>query len=193
MVIQAYLRLKRCTSGVALVEFALVLPLLILIMLGTIELARYAIIHQKLDKAANAMADFVTQGSSVSIANLQDFASTMGQIMKPYNYSGSVVFSSVGFYHVPIPPCAGADVSCIAWQYTVGNGVSHIGTPGGNAMLPGSYTVLENQNAIVGEVFFDYVPILTATPTFIPTLAPHQLYKIAVYKPRQGTLLIPPQ
>jgi hypothetical protein len=188
-------RLLRSQSGVALIEFAFVLPLLILILLGTIELARYAIIHQKLDKTANAMADFVTQRTTVSVPVLDGFADAVPQIMEPYAFTGSLIFTSVAFFSSPLPPCTGANVSCITWQHTaMGGASSQIGSPGGNATLPGGYEVLQGQNAIAAELFYNYTPILAATSVFIPALADHQIYKVAVYKPRQGTLttLTPP-
>lgn len=176
-------------NGAALLEFAIVLPVLLAILVGMIEFARYIVIHQKLDKTANAMADFVTQGTSVSCSQLNSFASAANQIMAPYDFSGQIIFSSVAFYNNPIPPCQGQQVACIAWQHgTAGEHASFIGVPGGNATMPGGYQVIQGQNVIVAEAFFDYAPLLTGTSFIVPTLAAHTLYKAAVYKPRQGTL-----
>lgn len=183
----------RNDSGVALAEFALVLPILLLIILGSIELSRYALLHLKLDKSATTMADLVTQRSSVSLLDLADIGSNAGQIMKPFGFNGSIIFSSVYFIQTPIAPCAGANSSCIAWQYqAAGSDASRIGASGGNALLPGGYTVVPGQNVITAEVYTSYSPIIPFTGDLISALAPHTIYKVAVLKPRQGTLFNPP-
>lgn len=181
--------IKDCNSGLALVEFALVLPLLLYICLGIIEFSRLAIIHQKLDKAANSMADFVTQGTCISTGDMDTFTSALNNILRPFAFDGSVIFSSLVNSSGAIGPCASNQPGCISWQYrSAGSDGSHIGTAGANAALPGSYVVLPGQNAIVAELSLDYEPMLALSSTFIPGLGSHNIYKIVVYKPRQGTL-----
>jgi Flp pilus assembly protein TadG len=181
--------LKDCSSGTAMIEFGLVLPLLMLMLLGTIEISRFAILNQKVDKVANSMADFVTQGTSVSGANLSSFATAATEIMKPYSYTGTIVFSSVSFINAPVGSCNTVGAVCITWQCKkLGGGASKIGGQGGNATLPGGYTVSSGQDVIVAEAVFDYTPFVSLTGTLIPALAPRPIYKAAIYKPRQGLL-----
>jgi len=179
----------RCRQGVALIEFALTLPILILLFLGAVELTRFAILHQKLDKAAGAMADFVTQANSISDSDLDAFADAVAQIMGPFGYSGTVVFSSVLVTNTPIAPCTGSNAACISWQRAkLGGDASKIGSEGGNAILPSGFDLQDGQNIIVAEVYFDYDPLLPATGALIPALTAQKLYKVAVYKPRLGLL-----
>lgn len=188
-------RLFSCRNGVSLIEFAFALPLLILFLLGAMELARYIVLNIKLDKAAAAMADLVTQREEICNPDMDDFAIVLPRILTPFEFNGSAIFSSVAFFPTPTAPCTGANAACISWQYqAIGSDASRIGASGGNATLPGGYTVLEGQNVIVSEVTLNYSPMLDITSTFISSLTPHQLYKASVYKPRQGTLteLCPP-
>lgn len=185
------LRISDCASGVALIEFAMALPLLLLLLIGVLELSRFAILQQKLDKLANAMADYVTQGTTVSACDLNSFSEAAQDIMNPFAFDGTIVFSSVAFFNTPLPPCEGENVACITWQQTpVGSEVSEIGSgSGSNAHLPGGYAVASGQNVIVAETFLNYTPLLPdITGNFISALGPQILYKAAVYKPRQGTL-----
>jgi hypothetical protein len=169
-------RIWRCTGGV-------------LILFGVVEMGRYTVIHMKLDKAANAMGDFVTQGTAVTTALLDSHAAAVPYIIKPFTFSGTIIFTSAVFFVTPLPPCTGTNVPCITWQYRpVGSSPSKIGQPGGNATIPGRYTILPDQNIIVAEVYFRYEPLLDATAQIIPSLRPHDIYKTAVYKPRIGTL-----
>lgn len=52
--------LNQC-SGVALIEFAMVFPVMFLLLFGGIEISRLILIQQKLEKAGYVMADIVTQ------------------------------------------------------------------------------------------------------------------------------------
>lgn len=178
-----------CKSGVALIEFGLILPLLVLLLLGTLELSRYMIINQKLDKVAYMMSDLVTQGSSVRVSDLEAFADAVPYIASPFGFSGTVIFSSVVGLNLPTDNCEDIP-SCITWQYSVlGGDPSHIGAVGGTAILPNGYEVLPGQNIIVAEVVFNFSPLFAYSGTLVPELAPHSIYKITVYKPRQGTLI----
>jgi Flp pilus assembly protein TadG len=61
------LRRLRNADGIAAVEFALVAPVLILLLLGTVEFPRAYGISQGLEKAARTMADLISRGSLNSV------------------------------------------------------------------------------------------------------------------------------
>lgn len=181
--------LTDCNKGVALIEFAVALPVLLIMLVGMIELAYFTLVNQKLDKLASSMADFATQGSSISVSNINSFGQAVPHIMRPYGFSGTVVFSSVANFASPTAPCATANVSCITWQRAIlGASSSRVGTIAGQATLPGGYTVLSGQNIIVSEVFYDYTPLLSTSSNFIAAFTAQTLYKAAISKPRQGSL-----
>ena len=175
-------------SGVALIEFAIVLPVLLLMLVGMVEATRFAIINQKLDKVANSMSDFVTQGYTIGTSNLNSFAQAVTPIMSPFSFTGTVIFSSVVNYSIATPPCA-ANIPCISWQYKVlGGDASRLGNVGSAAATIGGYNVISGQNIIVTEVFMQYTPLLSATSNLMKAFNAQTLYKVAVYKPRQGTM-----
>ncbi len=181
-------------AGVAMIEFAIILPLLLIMLVGLVELTNFILLNQKLDKLASSMADFTTQGTTVSPATLNGFGLAVPQIMKPYTFNGTVIFSSVASVTVltlPIPVCPVINVPCISWQYKIlGSDASHIGIAHGPATLPSNYPVQPNQNVIVAEAFLQYSPILSSSGNFLPFFKPQTLYKISVFKPRQGLLTV---
>lgn len=61
-------RLIRHRGGVAYIEFALVFPFLFLLLFGGIELSRYMLIIQKVEKAAGVMSSIVTQEDTAELA-----------------------------------------------------------------------------------------------------------------------------
>ncbi|MDE3060591.1 MAG: pilus assembly protein [Pseudomonadota bacterium] len=175
----------RDDSGVALIEFALALPLLLLLLAGAVEFGRFALMHQKLDKAASAMADFAAGSQGVSAADLDGFAQSAPQIVSPFPFSGTVIFSSVASPGTP---------NSILWQHgALGGSASRIGSSGGTATFLSGYVVPDGEDVIAAEVFMDYAPLLPVTTTLIPSLSAQTLYKIAICKPRQGmlTALVP--
>ncbi len=180
-------------------EFAIVLPVLIMFVLGTLELARFTVINQKVDKAVNSMADFVTQSSNISEANLVSFTQTIPEIMRPFAFNDTVIFSSVKTVDGVTQICAiGEDTpapsgdaftNCIGWQRrTQGTDSSRIGAQNSIAILPGGYTLLRGQDVVVAEIYYDYTPMLLNITNFVPAFSSRKVYKIALYKPRQGML-----
>ncbi len=182
--------LKSNTSGVALIEFAIVLPLLLIMLTGLIEITYYILVNQKLDKVANSMADFATQGNTIGVTDLNNFAVAVPKIMQPYNFTGTVVFTSVANYaSSPVAPCSATNTPCITWQHKVlGTDNSLIGSPGGQPTLPANYPVIAGQNIIVAEAYQHYQPLLASSVNILPAFTPQTLYKIAILKPRQGML-----
>lgn len=217
--------LKRCykqnnllgdNHGLAAIEFALLLPILIILFLGMIEIGRYALFQQKLRTASYAMSDFVTRDRSVSIAALNNYADAVEEIMKPFDFNGTIIFTGVASIsqaderaQVRGLPGAGnrgnvndADVSprcrngCIVWQHTAtGNDRSKIGQVGSRARFPNNYRMRDTQTVIVSEIYGNYSPVLAATRNFIRSIVPSNNYSYSVYKPRQNAeqFAIPPQ
>jgi hypothetical protein len=181
--------LRASETGVALIEFAVTLPVLLVMLVGMIELTYVTLVNQKLDKVAGSMSDFATQGRTISVSDINAFALAVPQIMRPFTFSGTVVFSSVANFRNPSPPCLTTNVPCIAWQRAIlGGDGSRIGGAGGIATLPDNYPVLTGQNVIVAEVFHNYTPLLGTSASFIAAFSAQQFYKVAISKPRQGTL-----
>lgn len=175
--------------GIAAMEFALMLPLLLSIFFGIVEFARFALINQKLDKLVHSMADFTTQGTTISTQELATFSNTATQILTPFGFTGTIVFSSIVNSAASAAPCAGKNSPCIIWQSAcLGNANSLMGASGSvptNFPLVGMGT---GQNVVVAEVFYNFGPLTAYTGQVMSSLGTQTLYKISVYKPRQGTL-----
>ncbi len=52
-------------AGNVAVEFALALPVLMLLMLGSAEMARFVILHQKVDRVATTTSDLVARAETI--------------------------------------------------------------------------------------------------------------------------------
>ena len=172
--------LLRGNQGIAAVEFALSLPLLLALLFGAIEVTRYILITQKIEKASNALSDLVAQSSTMTSSQLSQLITAAGQVMLPYDFqnNGYAVISSVSK--------SGTAAPVINWQYAGGGNytqASLIGISNGTATLPAGFTMEDKENVIIAEIFFSYQPLLSGL-----IYNSSQLYRYSIYKPRLGDL-----
>jgi Flp pilus assembly protein TadG len=144
------LRLLLCRAGNVAVEFALALPVLIGLMLASAELARFVILHQKMDRVATTISDLVSRAETISEDELADIFTAAGEVAFPYNLVdlGVVIVSSV--------TNPDGDGPIVAWQRSGGgaySGTSQVGTEGDDATLTGDFEVREGETAIISEVY----------------------------------------
>lgn len=178
-------QLIKDTRGVAAIEFALFLPLLVVLFLGGFELSRYILINQKTEKSAYAVADIVAQQTSVTKAQLDQIILAASEIMRPYDIgnNGRIILTSVYKNGTANEPT-------VQWQY-VGGGTltkdSKVGKVGQTAVLPGNLTLNDKDNVIVAEFYYEVKPLFAHSG-----LGPSSLYKFALFKPRLGLLTTPP-
>lgn len=168
--------------GVAAVELALVFPILLVLFLGGMDMTRYLLYHQKVERITFSIADIVSQSSSITKVQMNDIVLAAGQIMQPFNFGayGVVIVSSV--YKDPAQA-----YPSIRWQYTGGGTLartSKIGIVNGTPSLPNGLTLNDKDNVIITETYYVF------SPTFNSGVVPAgDLYKVSVYKPRLGALL----
>jgi Flp pilus assembly protein TadG len=156
--------------------------------MGSIEMTRFILIAQKVEKTAVTISDVVSQATTITNAELNNIIYAASTVMQPYTFgaNGYVIISSVtqpGAYTVSNPPK-------VNWQYVSSgsNGswtqTSQVGTVGNAATLPSGFTLFDKDNIIIAEVFYRFTPLL-ASDGIIGTVT---LYKTGLYKPRLGAL-----
>lgn len=181
---RAFVHILPNQRGAAAAEFAIMFPVLLLLLLGGFEISRFLLIHQKADKVAYTVTDVVAQSTSVTNAQLALVMSAAAQIMQPFTFgaNGRVIVSSV-YQNGTNPPV-------VRWQYAGGGTLSRtsqIGTVNGNATLPGGLTLNDRDNVIIAEVYYSYVPVFSGG-----LMTARDIYKNAIFKPRLGALTTPP-
>ncbi|MDR3450310.1 MAG: TadE/TadG family type IV pilus assembly protein [Alphaproteobacteria bacterium] len=182
---EAKLRLRRGTRGIAAVEFALTLPMWVLMLLGASDGAYCLLVNERVDRIAYSVTDIVTQYQTVTKANLNDILLAAGQLMSPLPFAnnGVVIISSV------FQPATGNPI--VEWQYSGGGSLvstSQIGTTNGKALLPNGLTLNANDNVIISEVYYKFTPMFLNAGIFTQ----NTVYRVAVYKPRLSPLVTPP-
>lgn len=172
-------RLWRDRRGLAAVEFALVLPILLLLSLGAVEVGRLALLGLKLQHAADTIADLASREATLSAASLAAMLDAARHIAQPFDISadGVVIVSGVGVDNGGPPT--------VLWQQRGAGSLavtSGIGAVGGRAALPPALVVRDGDTVIVAEIHFRY-------RGWLMRLAPAAtLRRIAFHRPRLGTL-----
>ncbi len=183
--IKCFLRDSQDCRGVAAMEFAIVLPFLLMVFLGGAEASRYFLIHQKAEKLAYTVADVITQSKSLTNAQIAQTLTVSSQLMQPFTFDddGVVILTSVYQSGVINPPS-------VNWQYVGGGTLSRtskIGVPNYYATLPGGLSLADKDNVIIAEVYYRYKPLFGSA-----AFAEKDLYKTVIFKPRLGNLTTPP-
>ena len=166
--------LLRDSRGGVMIEFGFVMPILVLLMLGGIEMGRYVLLHQKLDRTAMTVSDLVARVTSVTTSELDTVFTAAGLVMEPFTMGteGAVIISSVK---------EDSGSPKVIWQYKGGGTLSVtsvVGTQGGNATINDNDLVDENNAIIIGETYFTY------SPWFIDMIPSTTLRHQAVFSPR---------
>lgn len=172
-------RLWHDRSGVSALEFALVLPILAVLAVGTIEFGRLILLTQKLQNSGFILADLAARDRTLSEAQIANIFLALGNVIQPFEFahSGTAILSGVG--------ATAPDETIINWQRAGAGSFaqpSQLGAPGEAAALPEGLTMADGETIIVAEVFYDYRPI------FGLTASPRVLRRAAYFKPRLGTL-----
>ena len=172
--------LRRCAAGNVAVEFALTVPVLLLLMLGSAEMARFVLLYQKMERVATTVSDLVARAETISESQIADIFAAVDQVAEPFDLAdlGVVFVSSITNSDGTGP--------VIAWQRHGGgvySATSQIGSQGDTPVLPPDFVVREGETAIISEVYYDFTPFLSEM-----IVKPQVIYRVAHHRPRLGTL-----
>ncbi len=134
-------------SGVSAVEFALLLPVLILLLFGSIEVTQAVTTKRKVTLVASSVADLVSRVDKVNDAEMTNIFDAGKAIITPYdaNILRTVVSSVV------IDPNGAASV---AWSK------ARNGSPRSQPPTLPKDLVVPNTSLVVSEVSYSYTPVL---------------------------------
>lgn len=163
-------------SGVSAVEFAIILPLMVTIYLGSVELVDGMAIQFKATEAARGITDLASRYTSIDATTMSSILNASSIILAPYSTSNvSVVISEI----TTNPQAQGT----IAWSCSL-NGTPH---PVGQSIALPSGMQKPNFSLLWGEVTYPYQPqmgyVLTGTIT---------IYQTAYFVPRESSSVTGP-
>jgi Flp pilus assembly protein TadG len=144
------------TGGVSAVEFALIVPVIIVLYVASVELGNLLTISRRTSEVASTAADLTAQVKTVSTSDLADITAAATSILYPYvppNFPApKIVLTSV---------VADANNSPkVAWSYPTAGATAR--ATGSVVALPAGLTQA-NSSVIMAEVTYAFTPLLNLT------------------------------
>jgi Flp pilus assembly protein TadG len=142
--------------GMAAVEFAMVLPFMLTLYIGGVELGDGMAISVKVTDTAHIVADLTTQNTCVTsgaTGTLQTILGASSATIAPYSASNLIVTVSEVSTNA-------SGVATVTWSQSL-NGTAR--TVGQTMTLPSSLAGQANISLILGEVSYAYTPQLGYT------------------------------
>lgn len=143
---RAFRSLWRNTSGAVAVEFALILPILITMVMGTIEITNLVTAQRKVLAAAQTISDLISQETDVTSSGLDDLIAAGKMVIRPLNTANLAIgVASVRFDSALSPS--------IDWTHSLAGGSVS------NATTLATPLAQANSSVIIVYASYSYTPI----------------------------------
>ena len=150
---------RRDKRGVAAVEFAFIVPLMLTLLFGMIDVASGVAIDRKVTLTARTLSDLVSQGTKVTATNISNFFKMGSAIMTPYAVTPATMTQKVSAISIDASKKAK-----VVWSYSGSVSGSAATVTAGYA--PGTVVttippnlLIANTQLIWSEVTYTFTPI----------------------------------
>ncbi|MEX0859508.1 MAG: TadE/TadG family type IV pilus assembly protein [Cucumibacter sp.] len=173
-------RFGRANEAIAAVEFALILPFMLILYMGSVELSQAVTVDRKVAVVAGALGDLVArQKDTLPQTTLDDFFAAAQGTMRPYNTTA--LKQAVTSVYVDVDGAA-----TVQWSTGFNGAAAH--TDSAAYSLPTEITDLVSDGCvIVAEAQYQYLPLMGY---FFEE--PFVMYKEFFYLPRYGECIADP-
>lgn len=136
--------------GIAAVEFALILPVIVLLYFGSVEISQAINVKRVTDLSASTIANLVSQYPSISISQtMPDILNAATAVLTPYPVASATV-------RVTCINIDAAGNATVVWSQSLnGTGL----TVGKKLTLPAAFS-LPNTSVIMGDSTYTFNPVL---------------------------------
>jgi Flp pilus assembly protein TadG len=161
-------------SGLAAVEFAMVVPLMLVLFFGTVEFSSGLAINRKVTVMARTLSDLTSQNISVTGTQLTNFRNAGAGIMTPYD-PAPVKSTITELFVDPVTKVARV-------QWSVGDAARGTGS---TVAIPAALQV-GGTYLIYAEVSYKYVPMVG----YVMTKAGIDMSDFTYTRPRQSSCVM---
>jgi Flp pilus assembly protein TadG len=84
-------RLRVDRRGVSAIEFALIMPILVVLLAGTVDLGQALIANRKVSQISSTVADMISRSSSWKTADVNVILAGSATIMQPFSTTGLTI------------------------------------------------------------------------------------------------------
>lgn len=142
-------RLRRNTRGVAAVEFAMVLPVMLAIYFGIVETGQAVMINRKVTQLTRSLADLSAQASTISDTERDNIFNAAQTVMMPY----TDVAPKMSIHHIVIDS---AGVAKVCWSEQRNSTKLARGT---TVSLPADVRI-PNSSIMMAQATYDFTPVV---------------------------------
>lgn len=143
-------------SGVAALEFALIVPLLLMLYFVTMEVSQAIETNKKVGRIASMAADLVTQQQDIYKADLEGIMRIGESTVQPYNRS----VPSINITAIEVTDEATPKVQ-VVWSRNLINGNFSAGPPKGSPITIPNALKIKGSFLIRAESSLAYQPVIT--------------------------------
>ena len=143
-----YGRFVASTRGVAAIEFAAILPVLLLLLLGSFDAGRIIAIYTKVRAATSTVDNVTNQYKTIHDSDMQQILGATSVVLSPYPSSPIIVVVS----QIAINAAGRATVS---WSDALNGTARSVGS----SVTPPTGLATPNSTLIFGEVSYTYTPL----------------------------------
>lgn len=152
----AFLRLMSDSRGLAAIEFAFIVPIMLLLLVGTVELSQALTVDRRVNRIASSTADLVSRNKAISTEEVAGIMEIVAHLMRPYDPSPL----RITLLNVMADVDDEGDAT-VCWSYEH-NGGSASYADGASYPLPDDL-IDPGSSVIVAEVTYDYQPLIFNT------------------------------
>jgi Flp pilus assembly protein TadG len=169
------------TEAVAAVEFALIMPFMLTLYIGSIEASQLITVDRRVTTVTGTVGDLVARSdTTILMADLTNYFQAAQGIMQP--------FSTTGLKQVVSCVQVMADgTTKVIWSQPYNGGVArtaNVPYPAAPGITPEMIAISKGSYIIIAETSYSYLPVLGIIfKTAIP------LYTQQIYMPRFGGLI----
>lgn len=158
-------KFRRNVAGIAAVEFALIAPLLMLMLFGALEVSRAVMMHKRFQRATAMLGDLVSREKNIGgtagqgVAVLNGMMLSAAHIMQPFD----MATFNITVMQISDVPNGATGPTIEDWNYT-----SSGGAPGTTNItcvpkaMPADNMITDNNAAIVVESSYTYTPLFAS-------------------------------
>lgn len=163
-------------GGVALVEFAMVLPLLVLLYVGGIAVTQGIMTDRKIILLTRSLGDIVARDTAITSSESTDVFNAAKAVLAPYSSSTTILRMRVSSVRIN-----NKGTSCVVWSLSPNTGFARSAKDNVDAVVPADLRAATSSFLILSEVQYDYTPIIGVSLT--GTIKMHETLFL---KPRQS-------
>ncbi len=149
-------RWKSDKRGVAAIEFAMIVPIMLALFIGSIEFSQAITVDRRITQIASSTADLVAREKTISDVQLGNVMDIAKVLMQPYTTSPlRITLTSVGA-NIGVATRTG-----VCWSYNFQGGAATY-AKGQSYTLPAGI-VDAGGSVVVAEVLYNYTPLIFST------------------------------